>query len=246
MLSASPRGIFRKGVPKGTLRLRPEESIAGRPALEVRALLRRLRQDFWTVKDAACVLKAPEHQARRLVHALRVLGYVEIAPLLRRGTWRNTMAGNALANATAALPISRRDASRRVEEFLARARSVNSDDSWLYRVGKVVIFGSYLNHQDRIGDVDLAIRLERRTRVDKDWVEAVLARAEAAERRGHRFRGLLDRLAWAENEVKRYLRGGARCLSLHDWSTEEPWLQHAPHQVLLDDGQASAPRHTAH
>ena len=124
------------------------------------------------------------------------------------------MAGNALANATAARPISRRDACRRVEEFLARARSVNSDDSWLYRVGKVVIFGSYLNDQDRIGDIDLAIRLERRVRVAEDW---------------------------AENEVKRYLRGGARCLSLHDWTTEEPWLEHAPHQVLLDDGHASAP-----
>jgi hypothetical protein len=25
-------------------------------------------------------------------------------------------------------------------------------------------------------------------------------------------------LGWAESEVKRYLRGGTRCLSLHDWS----------------------------
>src|SRR5580692_6205869 len=99
------------------------------------------------------------------------------------------MAGNALGIASAALPISRRDASRRVEEFLARARKVNDDDSWLYRVGKVVIFGSYLNNQDRIGDIDLAVRLDRRTRVGEDWAEAVLARAEAAERGGHRFRG---------------------------------------------------------
>jgi predicted nucleotidyltransferase len=105
------------------------------------------------------------------------------------------MAGNALANATAAPTISRRDACRRVEEFLARARSVNSDDSWLHRIGKVVVFGSYLNNQDRIGHIDLAIRLERRAKVDEDWVEAVLNVAEAAERRGHRFRGFVDRLA---------------------------------------------------
>jgi len=116
-------------------------------------------------------------------------------PQQRRGTWRNTMAGNALANATAAPTISRRDACRRVEEFLARARSVNSDDSWLHRIGKVVVFGSYLNNQDRIGHIDLAIRLERRAKVDEDWVEAVLNVAEAAERRGHRFRGFVDRLA---------------------------------------------------
>ena len=54
------------------------------------------------------------------------------------------MADNALANATAALPISRADAVRRVEELLVRVGIVNGDDSWPYRVGKVVIVGSYL------------------------------------------------------------------------------------------------------
>jgi hypothetical protein len=151
------------------------------------------------------------------------------------------MAGNALANATATPPISRADAGRRVEEFLVRVGIVNGDDSWPYRVGKAVIFGSYLNNQEWIGDIDLAIRLERRPEFAERWAEAVLARADAVAHRGRRFRTFVDRLAWAENEVKRYLRGGVRLLSLHDWSTEEPWLRHATHQVLLDDGRAAAP-----
>jgi hypothetical protein len=146
------------------------------------------------------------------------------------------MAGNALAHATAAPPISRANAERQLKDFLARVETVNGDESLPHRVGKVVLFGSYLSNQESVGDIDLAIRLERRAVFADQWPEAILARADAAARQGRRFRGFLDRLAWAENEVKRYLRGGKRFLSLHDWTTEEPWLQHAAPRVLLDEG----------
>jgi hypothetical protein len=213
--------------------------IAGQPARYVRALLRRLRLDSWTIKEVARLLKISEGQARRLVYVLRVLGYVEVVPEQRPGTWRNTMAGNALANASAAPPMSRAEASRQLQQFLERVALVNADESLPHRVGKVVIFGSYLSDQQRIGDIDVAIRLDCRPRFADHWAEAVLARAEAAERSGRHFRGFIDRLGWAEDEVKRKLRGGARLLSLHDWTTEEPWLQHAPHQVLLDEEPAT-------
>ncbi len=208
--------------------------------MQVRALLRRFNQDFWTVKKAATVLKIHEEQARRLVYSLRRLGYVEVARQQRPGTWRNTMAGNALANATAGPPLSRTDADRLLKEFLIRVGIVNDDPSSLYRVGKAVIFGSYLNSQERISDIDLAIRLDRRPEFAERWPEALLAKADAAANRGRRFRGFLDRLAWPETEVKRYLRGGVRWLSLHDWTKEELWLQHAAHSVLLEE-ETSAP-----
>ncbi len=92
------------------------------------------------------------------------------------------MAGNALANATAAAPISRTDADRLLKEFLIRVGIVNGDKPWLYRVGKVVIFGSYLNSQDCVGDIDLAIRLDQRTEFAECWPEALLARAETPRR----------------------------------------------------------------
>jgi hypothetical protein len=192
------------------------------------------------LKKAATVLKIPEQQARRLVYRLRRLGYAEVVPQQRPGTWRNTMAGNALANAIATPPLSRRDADRLLKEFLVRVGIVNDDPSWLYRVGKVVIFGSYLNSQECLGDIDFAIRLDRRPEFAERWPEVLLAKADAAANRGRRFRGFLDRLAWPETEVKRYLRGGVRWLSLHDWTKEQVWLQHAAPAVLLEE-QTSAP-----
>jgi len=145
------------------------------------------------------------------------------------------MAGNALANATAGALLSRTNADRLLKEFLIRVAIVNDDPSWLYRVGKVVVFGSYLNSQKSVGDIDLAIRLDRRPEFAEGWPEALLAKADAAANRGRRFGGFLDRLAWPEIEVRRYLRGGVRRLSLHDWTQEEPWLQHAAHTVLIEE-----------
>jgi Mn-dependent DtxR family transcriptional regulator len=104
--------------------------------MQVRALLRRFSQDFWTVKQAANVFKVSEEQTRRFVYSLRRLGYVEVVQQQRPGTWRNTMAGNALTNATAVSPLSRTDADRLLKEFLIRVAIVNDDPSWLYRVGR--------------------------------------------------------------------------------------------------------------
>jgi len=222
------------------VRLSSDQEIAGHPVLRVRALLRRFNQDFWTIKTVASVLRIPGGPARRLVYALRRLGYVEAVPDQRPGTWRNTISGNALANATAAAPISRPDADRVLREFLMRVGVVNSDPSALYRVGMVVVFGSYLKPQQLIGDIDLAIRLDGRPECAECWSEALLARAEVAANQGRHFRSFLDRLAWAETEVKRYLRGGVRGLSLHDWTKEAAWLQHASHKVLLADDSCAA------
>ena len=97
------------------------------------------------------------------------------------------MAGNALANVTAVRPISRTDVDRLLNEFPVRVGIVNGDQYWLYRVGKVVIFGSYLRSLESVGDIDLAIRLYRRPEFAEHWPEALLARADAAENGSLRF-----------------------------------------------------------
>jgi hypothetical protein len=170
--------------------------------MQVRALLRSINQDFWTVKKAANMLKIPTEQAQRLVYSLRSLGYVEVVRQQRPGTWRNTMAGNALANATAAPPLCRTDADRLLKAFLVRVGIVNDDPSWLYCVRKVVIFGSYLTNQEWLGDIDLAVQLDRRPEFAERWPETLLFKADVAARRGRRFRGFLDRLGLAGNRAQ--------------------------------------------
>ena len=118
------------------------------------------------------------------------------------------------------VPVSAELLEKLASEFAGTPSGEIAAKTSLYSVGKVAVFGSYVGNQDRLGDIDLAIRLDRRPEFAPRWPEALLARAEAAENHGRRFRGFLERLAWPETEVKRYLRGSVRSLSLHDWTKE--------------------------
>jgi len=217
------------------MKLPPEKEIAGFSLTAVRSFLRRRSGDYWRVAVAARILKTTEECATKLVDELRRKGYVEIASEMPAGTWRNTMAGNALAMASRTKQISRREGGERLAEFLARVEAVNADESFPHRVGKVVVFGSYLGDKDPIGDVDLAVRFDRRPRYAANWPETLMAYAEREQQTGRRFGSFLNALAWAETEMKRILRGGVRALSLHDWNAEEPWLSAAPHRILLEE-----------
>ena len=148
---------------------------------------------------------------------------------------RNTIAGNALASSTAAKPIHRQTAEERLAEFLERVRLLNASDEWAYRVTKVVVFGSYLTRKSRLGDVDVAIRLEPRSKYQNRWSEVLLAQAEEAERRGTRFSRFVDRLGWAQREAKRFLKSRSRSLSLHDLEKEQVLLERIPHRVLYEE-----------
>jgi len=207
--------------------------VCGMPALVVRRLLRRAMQDFWTRQIVASELKISPPRASRLISALRAAGYVEPVPGERRGTWRNTTLGNALANATTARPVKRGTAERRLAEFLSRVREVNAKSDYLYRVTEVVVFGSYLSGRSKVGDVDLAIRLEPKPEYRDGWGERVLAHSAEAEVRGRRFARFTDRLGWPEQEVRRFLQAGSRSLSVHDLDHEEELIVDLPHRCLF-------------
>jgi predicted nucleotidyltransferase len=215
--------------------LRSEQSIAGFKATRIRAALRRLVQDFWTADDVALEMKIDRAAAEELIAALLTSGYVGKAPRKPAGTWRNTIAGNALANSTAAKPIRRETGEDRLAEFLGRVRLLNADDVWAYRVTKVVVFGSYLTDKSRLGDVDVAIRLEPRPKYQDRWSEVLLAQAAEAEKRGTRFSRFVDRLGWAERQAKRFLKSRSRSLSLHDLKREQVLLNRIPHRVLFEE-----------
>jgi len=88
--------------------------------------------------------------------------YIEPSPD-HKGTWRNTSKGNALACASAAPPLLRQSAQRKLDELLNRVRFVNSPEcEFLYWVGEVVLFGRMLTQKARISDVDLSVRLDRK------------------------------------------------------------------------------------
>src|SRR5436190_1431199 len=95
-----------------------------------------------------------------------------------------SMKGSALAQATAAKPLLCGTAERLVSEVVERARLINADDVWAYRVAMLVAFGSFVAGADKPNDVDVACRLQPR------WRGATQEKAEDLRRaaRDRRFR----------------------------------------------------------
>ena len=136
--------------------------------------------------------------------------------------------GNALAMATAAPPLRRATASRLLADLIKRTREINADDTWAYRVRRIVVFGSYVRGSERPNDVDIACELCPRWKSNRQRAEEQVRRRS----RGMPFRNVLQWATWPRLEVYRYLRARSRGLSIHE--LEDGILQDADHRVIYE------------
>jgi hypothetical protein len=106
------------------MRIQSSEKIASIPILEVRRLLRGVGE-YWTVESVIEILGIPRRKATALTDELSRREFVERVKLGSKFYWRSTLAGNALALATAARAIRRGTANRVFAAFLDRVAEVN-------------------------------------------------------------------------------------------------------------------------
>ncbi len=129
--------------------------------------------------------------------------------------WRNTIKGNALANATAAKPIGRPAADKAFAKFMERVDRVNQDPYFLYKVVTVVLFGSYLTDAPTVNDIDVGIELDTKEK-DPRRLNALLdARREEASEKGVNFDNTTVYCCWPEIEVQKFLKAHTRVINLH-------------------------------
>ena len=133
--------------------------------------------------------------------------------------------------ASAAPPLRRETAERLVAGLVRRASLMNADDRWAYRVGMLVLFGSFARGVERPNDVDIACELRPR------WTGERQSREEQVRRdhRGKCFRNISEWTTWPKLEVIRYLRAHARGLSIHEF---EDWIRTTEHVVVFEDAAA--------
>lgn len=74
-----------------------------------------------------------------------------------------------------------------------------------------------LTEIERLGDVDVAVKLSPKTTEDKAFYEWCDRRGHASEEAGRRFGSIFDSAVWPKAEVYRALRGRVRTLSIHEW-----------------------------
>lgn len=180
--------------------------------------------------------KIPRHRALDLIKRLFSEGYIEKSEDSEgTNSWITTIRGNALALASAAKPVKRVTAEKALQEFLLRAKRVNTDPYYLYYVEKVIVFGSYLSDCPTLNDVDLAIKLKSKFNDNKERVKNENIRIKEAYRKGRVFGNIVDRLYWPYIEVIYFLKSRSRTISLHP--IDDDILENAKKKILYQREQ---------
>jgi DNA-binding Lrp family transcriptional regulator len=139
------------------MQIQTDDLVVGFPAKQIRKLLRQNAQ-FLSIDDVTKVLGLRGENALRLMEALEQEGFIEkntFAPDFNKN-WKHTIKGGALSNALFSAPVSRRNAEKALSEFMDRVSEVNEAGRFLFRVRKVVLFGSFLTESSTIGDLEIA------------------------------------------------------------------------------------------
>ena len=221
------------------MRIDSKEQIADVEILKVRDLLRRVNNtDDWEADFVVDRLKISPKKASRLINELNRRGYIEPIRIYRQKQfYRKTLKGSTLGLASAAKPVTRKTANRIFSEFMDRVRQVNSDPSFLVKVKKILVFGSYLTDALRINDIDVAVELTWKENhplvLNKDRAQLALNLSNIAENKGKKFSSFIDRLEWPEHEVRLFLKSRSRTLSIH--SIHDEILNRVQYKVFFSE-----------
>ena len=133
--------------------------------------------------------------ARALVEQLLKDGIIAVNARFSDGraqvAYQPTIKGNATRAARSVPRLNRGKAEKLLANFLQCVEEVNAHPDLLHWVTEVRVFGSYLTNSDDLGEIDLAIKKERRPGKES----------------------FSD--AYPERLVARLLKGGSRYISLH-------------------------------
>ena len=217
------------------------EQIEGIPLVRIRSMFRSagLRSTL-TLDFVGQQLELTKQHAQRLVTGLRTAGFIE--PVRRRAgfpsggrQWSLTDEGVRLRCATAAKPLHRATAECLLVKLLERIELLNADDRFLARVSRAIVFGSYLQSTERLGDVDVAIELVPRCGDVHRLRAANDERVLEEQASGRRFSNLVDQLFWWQREAMLFLRNRKRGLSLQPYGDIRKLVDASAHRLIFQD-----------
>jgi predicted nucleotidyltransferase len=219
------------------MRVSQEIKIAGQPSIKLRNFFKKVIDYQINISVTAKHLKTTRRIATLLVEKLEQDDYIEPSKMfgITGRYWTATDKARTLSLASAAKPILRKTANKRIAELLERIEIINLSSHYLFKVTKVIIFGSYLSGKNKINDVDIAIELTPKYSDPDEFNTKNNIAIENAEKDGKFFSSTLDRLFWTNNEVWKFLKSRSRTLSLH--STDDKVLETAKQKVIFESAQ---------
>lgn len=193
------------------MRIAKSDTIAGLPAPVARDLVRLHRGGTFVQELADTLLRRNGVEDTDAVFArMEGAGYLVKPDIDDPGYlwWEATTLGNAMAMASFGKPITRSTADRLVAGLLERARMYNADPGMPLFVGRLRIFGSYLDPTvDPLGDVDVELSFGMHIR-DHQKISAY-ARASRST-----FDSFMGELFWPQKELIQKLRNRSTAINI--------------------------------
>ena len=222
------------------MRITKEEVVAGHPALRVRGFLRRFEHGFFMLSAAEGFMQLKSQQAAEFINDMVALELIEpTMPFKDQAAFQVATRGHAFANATATKPISRGTAERVLRDFMDRVNAVNASKEYAFKVKIAVLFGSMLSCVDRLGDVDVAIDLQRRISDSTKFRKQCDRRRHLAVEQGRAFSTAVDWATWPKKEVMLQLKARSRSLSLHRFG-QLVEMENLRYRILVGDASLIA------
>lgn len=134
----------------------------------------------------------------------------------KSGKYVVTEKGNALAQTKFVKRMNKEKADLIFQKFIDRVEEVNSDNTFLYYVKQLFLFGSYLDRSsDDFGDLDIAFVLERKIKDGNDFMAAQQKLVQDACENGKVFSSIVEEVCYAETIVLKHLKSRSPYISLH-------------------------------
>ena len=226
----------------GTVLIERTQTIAGRPAVEVRGWMRELH---WVACSSAAFAETygvPARDAQRVLDeliALELIRLTDRAAMFRVGAdedplhppplYTTTISGNALAKARIGKAMSRSQAEKLLADVIARACAINESDEWLHWVVEVQLYGSLARgDSETVGDIDVAARLLERYPHD----EYLHRQRDMIDHDQARPGSIVEEIGYAQTKVMRHLRGRSPKVDLVELSDRQPLPEGATATVV--------------
>ena len=196
-----------------TLQIKSTHAVSDIPIMQVRGFFQSMVAWHRDSFDLPCLqdqLSLDEKSAMALTSELVAQGYVEA----ENGVYKFTDKAGELVRASAASKVSRKTAEDALAGLLERVTQYNLDADKIFTIETVVVFGSFLGTNDKLGDLDVAVKWRDRNRKDPDRAKTALAYAEQS---GRRFSTFFHQLAWAEIELPQILKARKRTINIQPW-----------------------------
>lgn len=198
------------------MRISRKQKINNTPILKVRDFfksLQRYRTDIFTLNKVCNYFHINEIEANSLIKELTEQGFIKKCS---SDCYKITLIGAALSNARCVPPIKRDKADKIVNDFMQRVEEINNNDNYLYRVSKILLFGSYIN-EDAVdfGDIDIAFELDRKIKNKEVFEKLNREFFEKAQDEGKRFSSFIEERFYSETVVILKLKNRSRYISLH-------------------------------